>query len=59
MNLENTTINLEYNKTNLRRRGSSIDEHINEYNEYLYNNSYNMINSTFLGLIKLICPCFT
>lgn len=40
-----------------RRRGSSLDETIDEHIEYVYNGSFSFVKMLFRSLIKLICPC--
>jgi hypothetical protein len=42
-----------------RRRGTSasIDEHLDEYTEYLYSGSFNFTKSILKGVLNLICPC--
>ena len=41
-----------------RRRGSSLDETIDEHIEYVYNGSFSFAKMAFRSLIKLICPCW-
>lgn len=42
-----------------RRRATSafIDDQLDEYTEFVYSGSFNILNSICCGLIKLICPC--
>jgi hypothetical protein len=40
-----------------RATSTSIDDQLDEYTEYVYSGSFNILNSICCGLIKLICPC--
>ena len=50
---------VDIEKQTPRRRGSSmsIDETLDDYTEYVYNGSFNMISVVFRGMVNLICPC--
>jgi hypothetical protein len=43
----------------IKKNSISIDEHIDNYTEYVYNGTFSISNFIFCGILKLICPfCF-
>jgi hypothetical protein len=57
--IDNDCIDDDVNNSmaDVRQRGLSTDEMIEEYSEYLYNGSYMCFSSICYKLLNLICFC--